>query len=47
MLEHLSDALVGLGRALEILVGADLLTDLLALVTCVSNGEKMNDGWPC
>lgn len=31
MLENLSDALVGLGRALEILVGANLLADLLTL----------------
>jgi hypothetical protein len=31
VLEHLTDALVGLGRALEVLVGANLLADLLAL----------------
>lgn len=31
MLKHLSDALVGLGRALEVLVGTDLLADLLTL----------------
>jgi len=31
VLEHLADALVGLGRALEVLVGANLLADLLTL----------------
>jgi hypothetical protein len=30
-LEHLADALVGLGRALDILLGLDLLADSLAL----------------
>lgn len=32
VLKHLPDALVGLGRALEVLVGTDLLADLLTLV---------------
>lgn len=32
MLEHLADTLVGLGRALEVLVGTDLLADLLTLL---------------
>lgn len=32
VLEHLADALVGLGRALEVLVGTDLLADLLTLL---------------
>jgi hypothetical protein len=31
MLENLTNALVGLGRALKILVGADLLANLLTL----------------
>jgi hypothetical protein len=31
VLKHLANTLVGLGRALEVLVGADLLTDLLTL----------------
>ena len=31
MLEHLSNALVGLGGALEVLRGADLLADILGL----------------
>ncbi len=31
MLKHLADALVGLGRALEVLVGTDLLANFLAL----------------
>lgn len=31
MLENLADALVGLGRALEVLESTDLLADLLAL----------------
>jgi hypothetical protein len=31
VLEHLADTLVCLGRALEVLVGADLLADLLTL----------------
>ena len=31
MLEDLTDALVGLGRTLEVLVGTDLLADFLAL----------------
>lgn len=33
VLEHLADTLVRLGRALEVLVGADLLADLLTLKT--------------
>lgn len=33
VLEHLADTLVGLGRALEVLVGANLLADLLTLKT--------------
>ena len=32
VLEHLADALVGPGRALKVLVGTDLLADLLTLV---------------
>lgn len=32
VLEHLTDALIGPGRALEVLVGTDLLADLLTLV---------------
>lgn len=32
VLEHLTDTLVGLGRALEVLVGTDLLADLLSLL---------------
>jgi hypothetical protein len=31
MLEHLTNALVGLGRALKVLVGTDLLANLLTL----------------
>lgn len=31
VLKHLTDTLVGLCRALEVLVGADLLADLLTL----------------
>jgi hypothetical protein len=31
VLKHLPNTLVGLGRALEILVGADLLADVLTL----------------
>jgi hypothetical protein len=31
VLKHLADTLVGLGRALEVLVGANLLADLLTL----------------
>lgn len=31
VLEHLADTLVRLGRALEVLVGANLLADLLTL----------------
>lgn len=31
MLKHLADTLVGLGRALEVLVGTNLLADLLTL----------------
>lgn len=31
VLEHFADTLVGPGRALEVLVGTDLLTDLLTL----------------
>lgn len=31
MLEHFADALVGLGRALEVLLGADLLAHILGL----------------
>lgn len=31
MLENLTDTLVGLGRALEVLVSGNLLTNLLAL----------------
>lgn len=34
VLKHLTDTLVGLGRALEVLVGRDLLTDLLTLSSC-------------
>lgn len=33
VLEHLTDTLVGLGGALEVLVGADLLANLLTLWT--------------
>lgn len=33
VLEHLADTLIGLGRALEVLVGANLLADLLTLKT--------------
>ena len=36
VLKHLADTLVGLGRALEVLVGTDLLADLLTLLD-VSN----------
>lgn len=36
MLKHLADALVGPGRALEVLVGADLLADFLTLKRSVS-----------
>lgn len=36
MLKHLADALVGPGRALEVLVGADLLADFLTLERSVS-----------
>jgi hypothetical protein len=32
VLEYLADTLVGLGRALEVLVGANLLADVLALL---------------
>lgn len=32
VLENLTDTLVGLGRALEVLVGTDLLADLLSLL---------------
>lgn len=32
VLKHLPDTLVGLGRAFEILVGTNLLADLLTLV---------------
>ena len=32
MLEHFADALVGLGRALEVLVGTNLLADVLTLL---------------
>lgn len=32
VLKHLPDALVGLGRTLEVLVGADLLPYFLSLV---------------
>lgn len=32
MLKHLTDALVGLGGTLKVLVGTDLLADLLALL---------------
>lgn len=32
VLEHLPDALVGLGRALKVLVSTNLLADLLALL---------------
>lgn len=35
VLEHLPHALVGLGRALEVFVGTDLLADFLAL-RCVT-----------
>jgi hypothetical protein len=37
VLEHLTNALVGLGRALEVLVGANLLTNLLTLFKQVSH----------
>lgn len=33
-LEHLTHAVVGLGRAFEILVGTDLLADFLTLILC-------------
>lgn len=32
MLEHLTDTLVGLGRALEVLVGTNLLLNLLTIL---------------
>lgn len=49
MLEHFADALVGLSRALQVLVGADLLADLLALQwisqSCCT-GERCTRGFP-
>ncbi len=33
VLKHLADTLVGLGRTLEVLVGTNLLADLLTLET--------------
>ncbi len=36
MLENLSDALIGLGRALQVLMGPDLLADVLTLQNIVS-----------
>lgn len=48
MLKHLTDALVGLGGALEVLVGANLLADLLTLCNRVSHmqsgGSRTNLG---
>ena len=37
MLKHVTDALVGLGGAFEVLVGTNLLADLLALCNSVSH----------
>lgn len=36
-LEHLTHAVVGLGRAFEVLVSTDLLANFLALVVCQRN----------
>ncbi len=41
MLKHLTDALVGLGGALEVLVGANLLADLLTLRNSVSHMQSV------
>jgi hypothetical protein len=43
VLEHLSDALVGLGGALEVLRGANLLADILGLETLlVWRDDRLN-----
>ena len=43
VLEDLTDTLVGAGRAFEVLVGADLLTDLLTLDKRVSRYSLCNE----
>jgi hypothetical protein len=41
VLEHFPDTLVGLGGALEILLGTNLLADVLGLeVKCVSGASR-------
>lgn len=43
MLEDFSDALVRLGRALEVLVGANLLADILTLWQAGQHPNKSYD----
>ena len=43
MFEHLSDAFVGLCRAFEVVLGADLLLDLFALCFAFASGLACYD----
>ena len=50
VLENLVDAFVGLGRALEVLVGTNLLANLLSLFQVLTDGRKRETcgcgSWP-